>query len=330
MISRRQILGALALLGGVAAIWPMDAQAQPSTKPVVGFLHHGTLNGFAPNVAAFHEGMAESGFIDGRNVAVEYRWAEGRYERMSELAADLVRRRVAVIAADGTAAARAAKAATSEISVVFMVGRDPVELGLVSSLSRPGGNATGVTMFNIALAAKRFELLREIVPRAVKFALLVNPRNVNWPSYARELEDAMRGGREQLILLKASADAEFVRAFDALARDRADALIVAVDPFFDSRRDQLVAMAARHAVPAIYGWREFAAAGGLISYGTEYTNMSRQVGVYTGRILKGAKPADLPVEQPTRFELVVNLRTAKALGIVIPQPILLRADEVIE
>jgi putative tryptophan/tyrosine transport system substrate-binding protein len=314
------------LIGGAAAAWPVAAHAQQ----MIGFLHSGSPELFARNVESFRRGLNETGFVEGGNVAIEYRWARAQYERLPELAADLVRHQVAVIAADGTGAALAAKAATSTIPIVFMVGADPVEVGLVTSLNRPSGNMTGISMFIVSLDAKRVELLRELVPTAATFGLLINPKGPPAELHAKELEAAARIGGQQLIVLRASTDDELGPAFTHLVQRRADALIVVPDPFLDSRRDRLVEMAARHAVPSIYGWREFPAAGGLMSYGIKFADVSRQLGGYVGRLLKGAKPGDLPVEQPTRFELVVNLKTATSLGLTIPTSILLRADEVIE
>jgi ABC-type uncharacterized transport system substrate-binding protein len=320
----------ITLLGGAAVSWPVAAHAQQTAMPVIGFLHSGSPELFARNVESFRRGLNETGFVEGGNVAIEYRWARAQYERLPELAADLVRYQVAVIAADGTGAALAAKAATSTIPIVFMVGADPVEVGLVTSLNRPSGNMTGISMFIVSLDAKRVELLRELVPTAATFGLLINPKGPPAELHAKELEAAARIGGQQLIVLRASTDDELGPAFTHLVQRRADALIVVPDPFFDSRRDRLVEMAARHAVPSIYGWREFPAAGGLMSYGIKFADVSRQLGGYVGRLLKGAKPGDLPVEQPTRFELVVNLKTATSLGLTIPTSILLRADEVIE
>jgi putative ABC transport system substrate-binding protein len=320
----------ITLLGGAATLWPVAGSAQQSAMPVIGFLHSGSPEPFAHNIAAFRQGLNETGFVEGRNVAIEYRWARGQYERVPVLAADLVQSQVAIIAADGAGAALATKAATSTIPIIFMVGPDPVELGLVNSLNRPSGNITGISMFNVSLDAKRLELLRELVPTATTFALLINPKGPPAELHAKELEAAARTGGQQLIVLRASTNRDFGPVFANLAQQRADALIVVPDPFFDSHRDQLVEMTARHAVPTIYGWREFPAAGGLMSYGIQFTDVSRQVGVYVGRILNGAKPTDLPVQQPTRFELVVNLKTARSLGVAMPTSILLRADEVIE
>jgi putative tryptophan/tyrosine transport system substrate-binding protein len=326
-IKRREFILAL----GGATAWPLAAQAQqPASMPAVGFLHGGSPEPFASNVSAFRQGLIDTGFVEGRNVAIEYRWAHNQYDRMAVLATDLVQRHVAVIAADGTPAALAAKAATSEIPIVFMVGPDPVELGLVSSLSRPGANITGLSMFIVSLDAKRLELLRELVPTAATFALLINPKARAAEHHVKELEAVARSSGQQLITLRASEDRDIGPAFMNLVQQRADALIVAPNPFLDSRRDHLIEMAARHSVPTVYGWREFPVAGGLMSYGIKFTDVSRQLGVYVGQILKGAQPTDLPVQQPTRFELVVNLKTARSLGVTIPTSILLRADEVIE
>jgi putative ABC transport system substrate-binding protein len=278
-------------------------------------------------VAAFRQGLSETGYVEGQNVAIEYRWADDRYDRLPALAGDLVGRKVDVIAAFGNVAALAAKSATSMIPIVFSSGDDPVELGLVASLARPGGNLTGVSIQVNELMPKRLELLSELVPQARVIALLVNPNNT---SVERMMQEAARTKGVQLLILKVSTESEIDAAFATLVELQTDALLVGADPFFTNRRDQLVALAARQAVPTIYEWREFAAAGGLISYGPSRTGTWRQVGVYAGKILKGAKPADLPVQQPTTFELVVNLNTAKGLGITLPPSILARADEVIE
>jgi putative ABC transport system substrate-binding protein len=327
-IERRKFLGAV---GGAAAAWPLVARAQQPAIPVVGVLSGHSSAEWGQFVAAFNRGLKEVGYVEGQNVSIEYRWAEGHYDRLPALAADLVRRRVAVIAAiGGVNAAFAAKAETSELPIVFITGRDPVELGFVASLNRPGGNLTGVSLLNDELVPKRLELLRELVPRAATIAILVNPDNRNHPSYVVALDSVARVGGQKVLVLGAGMDPDFEPAFARLVQRRADALVVAADPFFDSRREQIVGLAIRYAVPTIFQWREFVQAGGLISYGTSLADAHRLQGVYSGRLLKGAKAADLPVVQPTKFELFVNLRTAQALGVTVPPSILLRADEVIE
>jgi putative ABC transport system substrate-binding protein len=316
---------------GAAAAWPLAARAQQPVVPVVGVLGGHTGAEWRSFVAAFNEGLKEVGYVDGQNVSTEYRWAEGDYARLPALAADLVRHRVAVIAAiGGVNSALAAKAATSEIPIVFLTGRDPVELGFVDSLNRPGANLTGVSLLNDALVAKRLELLRELVPNATTVAFLINPNNRNHQSHVRTLDAAARGGGQQLIVLSAASDHDLEPAFSTLARQRAGGLVVAPDPFLDSQRERLVKLAIRHSVPTIFQWREFVQAGGLISYGTSLADAHRQVGIYAGKVLRGARPADLPVVQPTKIELFVNLQTAKTLGLTVPTSILLRADEVIE
>jgi putative tryptophan/tyrosine transport system substrate-binding protein len=321
----------ITLLGGVAAAWPLAARAQQPAIPMVGVLSGNSSAEWAPFVAAFHQGLKEIGYIDGRNVSIQYRWADGHYDRLPMLAADLVRHQVAVIAAiGGVNAALAAKAATSEVPIVFLTGRDPVELGFVESLNRPGGNLTGVSMLNDELVAKRLELLRELVPKAATIAILINPDNRNHPSHVVTLDKVARAGGQKVLVLGARVDRDFELAFERFVQQRADALVVAADPFFDSRPEQIVGLAKRHAVPTIFQWREFVQSGGLASYGTSLVDTHRQVGVYAARILKGAKPADLPVVQPTKFEMFINLKTANALGLTVPPSILLRADEVIE
>jgi putative ABC transport system substrate-binding protein len=300
--------------------------------PVIGWLS-GTSPGpiSAPYVTAFFHGLAETGYVEGQNVTFEPRYAEGHYNRLPALAADLVVRRVDVIAAvGGPPAVRAAKNATSSIPVIFVGGGDPVGDGLVASLARPDANLTGISVLALELMSKRLELLSELVPKAAVIGLLVNPNNANATREIRDVEEAARAKAVQLHVLKAGSEGEIDDAFAALVQRQAGALLVSADTFFISRRDHLVALAARHAVPAIYGWREFTTTGGLISYGSSLTAVYRQAGIYAGRILKGAKPADLPVLQPTTFELIVNLKTAKALGLTIPPSILTRADEVIE
>jgi putative ABC transport system substrate-binding protein len=318
-------------LGGAAAVWPRAARAQQPTMPVIGFLSSVSPTESAHMVAAFRQGLSETGHIDGKNVAIEFRWAGGEYDRLPSLAADLVRRQVTVITAVGGAmSAAAAKAATTTIPVVFSTGGDPVQQGLVASLNRPGSNVTGVSVLTAALAPKRLEILREVVPNADVIALLVNPRGTAAELQLRDVQEAARAVQQQVHVLHASNEREVETAFANLVQARIGALIVAADPFFNSRRDSFVALAAHHSIPAIYEWREFAEAGGLMSYGTSLPEAYRHVGIYAGRILKGARPADLPVLQSTRVEFVINLKTARALGLTFPLPLLGRADEVIE
>jgi putative ABC transport system substrate-binding protein len=328
-MKRRDLIIAL----GGALAWPLAARAQQKAMPVVGFLSTGNASpGLgAPLVAAFRQGLSETGYVEGQNVAIEYRWAEGHYDRLPALAADLVGRKVDVIVSTGgTPGALAAKNATSTIPIVVRAGADPVGAGLVASLARPGGNLTGVSMLIDELTPKRLELLSELVPQAKVIALLVNPKNPATEHVMRDVQEAARVKGLRLPILKANSESEIDAAFATLVQLQAGALVVAADPFLSSRREQLVALATRYAVPAIYAWREFAEAGGLISYGSSLTTAFRQLGNYAGKILKGAKPADLPVQQSTRFELVINLKTAKARGLTIPQSLLLRADEVIQ
>jgi putative ABC transport system substrate-binding protein len=322
----------ITLLGGAATAWPMAAYAQQPALPVVGFILLGSADGSARPVAAFRKGLNETGTVEGQNVTVEYHWLEGDYDRLPALVADLVRRRVAVIATPASSpAALMAKAATATIPIVFGVGEDPVQLGLVASLARPGGNATGVNFFSQEVLAKRLRLLHDLVPKAVRVAVLVNPAS---PSVAettlREVQQAAPTIRLQIQILKAATIGEIDAAFATLARQRPDALFVAPDGFFTSRRVQFATLTARDGIPGAYSQPDFVAAGGLMSYGTDNADMFRQVGVYTGRILKGAKPADLPVLQATKFEFVINLQTARALGIEVPPALLAIADEVIE
>jgi putative ABC transport system substrate-binding protein len=325
-MNRRELM--LLLGGAMTPARPLRAQQR--AMPVIGFLGSTSPGPFEPLLAAFHQGLSEAGYIGGQNVAIEYRWADGHYDRLPELAADLVGGKVDVIAAASGPAALAAKNATSTIPIVFAGGADPVGGGLVMSLARPGNNLTGFSVLTGELNPKRLELLSEVVPQAGVIALLVNPNNPNAERISGDVRKAARDKRLQLHILKASTEGEINAAFASLVQLHAGALVVGADPFFTSRGDQLVALAARHAVPAIYFGSEFAAAGGLISYGPSVTGMYYQAGAYVGRILAGAKPADLPVQQPTRFELVINLSTAKSLGLTIPPSILARADEVIE
>jgi putative ABC transport system substrate-binding protein len=323
---RRELL---LLLGGALTVAP-PLRAQQKAMPVIGYLSIGPPGPARPGATAFRRGLSEAGYVEGQNVAIEYRWAEGRFDRLPALAADLVGRKVNVIAAGGGVSALAAKSATSTIPIVFSIGRDPVEFGLVDSLSRPGGNLTGFNELVIELTPKRLELLSDLAPQAGVIALLVNPTNSNAERIMADVQEAARAKGLNLHILKAGTESEIDAAFATLVELHAGALVVAGDSFFESRREQLVALAARHAVPAIYDVREAVEAGGLISYGTSRIGTWRQVGIYVGRILKGAKPADLPVQQPTTFELVVNLKTAKDLGLTVPPSILSRADEVIE
>jgi len=322
----------ITLLGGSAVTWPLAARAQQPALPVIGFLNPTSPDPIADLLRAFRQGLKDTGYLEGENVAIEYRWAENQIDRLPALAAELVRRRVAVIATiGGPPAAFAAKAATTTIPIVFLVGEDPARLGLVASLARPGGNLTGVNFFNTELAAKRLELLRELVPTAKSVAVLVNPAEAtNTESVVRDAEGAVRAMGLQIQVLNASTSREIDAAFATVVRERPDALFVGPGPFFTGRRVQLALLAAIHRVPAIYPGRQYVEAGALMSYGASLADSCRQVGVYVGRILKGAKPADLPVLQSSKFELVINHQTARSLGLEVPTTLLASADEVIE
>jgi putative ABC transport system substrate-binding protein len=326
---RREFLSAL---GGAAAGWPVAARAQQAAKPVIGFLHSASPSTFAEHIPAFHKGLSEAGYVDGQNVTVEYRWAEGRNEILPALAADMVRRRVAVIVTPiSTPATLAAKAATSTIPIVFVIGADPVKIGLVASLNRPGGNATGISDVGVQLGAKRLALLHEMLPNAARFAALVNPDNPGITEiFVSELQIAASSIGRKIEVVTASTNSGIDTAFAQVVKMRADAFLISPEALFVTRRVQLLTLAARHGLPAIYHRRDFTDAGGLMSYGSSLADQFRQTGLYAGRILKGEKPSDMPVQLPTKFEFVINLQTAKTLGIQIPAALLARADEVIE
>jgi putative tryptophan/tyrosine transport system substrate-binding protein len=316
---------------GSAVAWPLAAHAQQSSMPVIGFLNSTSPQPFANYVSGFRVGLKQTGYIDGQNVTIEFRWAEGHYDRLSEMAADLARHKVAVLVATaGSVTTLAAKAATSTIPIVFTLGADPVQLGVVTSLSRPGGNITGVYLLTAAMESKRLGLLRALVPGVQLIAVLLNPNRPDHADQTREVQEAAATARQQTRILLASDESTIDAAFATAVQLRAGAMLVGADPFFNSQRDKIIALAARHSIPAIYEQREYALAGGLISYGTNFSDAYRQAGVYAGRILRGEKPRDLPVVQSTKFEFVINLKTAKALGIEVPPSLSAEADEIIE
>jgi putative tryptophan/tyrosine transport system substrate-binding protein len=317
-------------ISGSAIAWPIAARAQQPAMPIVGFLSSRSPEDSAALVAAFRTGLSETGFVEGRNVAIEFRWAEGNYDRLRMLSADLVARQVAVIAAPAIAPGLAAKAATTKIPILFLTGADPIQFGLVKSLNRPEGNLTGVAILTNTLAPKQLELLHEVAPKATLVAFLVNRKNPIAESDTRDVKSAAGITRQQILVLNASNESDIDNAFATLVEQNAGALLVQSDPFFNSRPDKIVALAARHAVPAIYQWRDFVVAGGLMSYGTVLADAYRQMGIYAGKILSGAKPADLPVQQSVKVELAINLKTAKTLGLTFPITLLGRADQVVE
>ncbi len=326
-MDRRDLL----ILGSTVIAWPSVVRAQQTAMPVIGYLNSTSPGPYALFLAAFRQGLGETGYVEGQNLAIEYRWAENHLDQLPALVADLVGRKVdMIVTAGGPPPAVAAKRATSTIPILFTAVGDPIGAGLVASLARPGGNVTGFSILVVELNPKRLELLSQLLPEARVVALLVNPKNPSSERVISDVQEAARTKGMQLPILKAASESEIDAAFASLVQMQVGALVVGSDPFFNSRREQLVALASHHSVPAIYEWREFAAQGGLISYGPSLTSVNRQAGTYAGRILKGEKPADLPVQQPTKFELVVNLKTAKALGLTVPQSILARADEVIE
>jgi putative ABC transport system substrate-binding protein len=321
----------ISLLGGAAVGWPLAARAQQAAMPVIGFLSGQSSRSFVPHLAAYHQGLKQTGYVEGHNVAIEYRWAEGQRDRLPALAADLIQRQVAVISATGgVGSGLAAKAATATIPIVFGVGSDPVKDGLVTSLNRPGGNMTGISWFNAQVTAKRLGLLDELVPGAGTVAMLISPSDPDARTQLADVQDAARVLGRRAVIVNAATTDEIDAAFAALVQQRAAALVVASNPFYLNRRDQIIALAARHAVPAIYSNRDYVTAGGLMSYGNNLPDAYRRNGIYAGRILKGDKPGDLPVDQSTKFELVINLETVKALGLDLPLSLQIRVDEVIE
>jgi len=327
-IGRRELL---VLLGGAAVAWPIVARGQQPAMPVIGFLSSRSPGESASVIAAFRQGLGQTGYFEGKNITIEYRWAEGQYDRLPALAAELVGRNVILIAATGgEPLAFAAKGVTRTIPIVFTAGGDPVKLGFVASLNPPGGNATGVTFLFSLLGAKRLEMLHELVPKAAVFAILVNPNNPTVENDVQDVQTAARSARLELVVVNAATERSLQTAFATLVQKRAEGLIIGDDPFLITQRDQIVALAARHVIPTAYFSREFTQSGGLMSYGTSIANGYRQVGNYTGQILNGAKPAELPVVQPTNFDFVINLKTARTLGLTVPQTLLVRADEVIE
>ena len=320
----------ITMVGGTAVAWPLAVRAQQPAMPVIGFLSSTSPGGYQNPLIAFRKGLAEFGYSEGRNIVVEYRWAEGHFDQLPALAADLLQRTPAVIVTTGISSALAARAASATTALVFLAGDDPVKFGLVASLSRPGGTATGVAWLTSELFTKRLELVRELVPATALIGVLINPKSPEAPPQLKEIETAAQVTGRSLHIADASSETDFDAAFGVLAERRAEALIVSNDPFFNSVRERIIALAARHRIPVIYDRREYTLAGGLMSYGTSYSAAYRELGVYTSKILKGTKPADLPVEQATKFELVINLKTAKALGLAIPAKLLALADEVIE
>ena len=321
----------VSLLGGAAAAWPRPTRAQQPAMPVIGFMSSGSATPWAHLVAALRDGLKEIGFFEGQNVAIDFHWADGQYDRLPTIAAELVRRKVAVIVAVGGApAVLPAVAATPTIPIVFSIGGDPIKLGIVPSLNRPAGNATGVYLFTTDIEAKRLGLLRDLVPTSALIGVLLNPNNANAETQSKDVQEAARAIGQKIQIVHAGTEAALGTTFTTLTQMRADALLVGGDPFFNSRRNLLVLHATRHGIPAMYDQREFVQAGGLMSYGTSLSDAYRQIGIYTGRILRGEKPADLPVVQPTKFELSINLNAAKAFGLEVPPSLLARADEVIE